>query len=357
MTMACLAALPDELQFILDQGCRILPGNDKKYCSFKNWPSLASDDPNQIAAWLEDRPASWLMQTGTRESGGSDRVVVEYDSERGRQWLADLHLPRTLTTESGRGSHLHYIAPPGDEIHSSQGNNGGLAPDVDVKGWHSVAVIPPSIHKNGRPYAYQRHPAVVLPDTLAQKMRDLWLVHNLPRPQAGHHDPAPFETARRYHGFRALNQSERERHRGLLRSAGKMRHHGADADQITTKLLAENIARCNPPNSPDEVIQLAHDVASRYEPFCGLDPLAEAWDKLNLCDAAHPRFKIIALARELAASHPIFLLPQLRLSELLHVPQTTVSRIIRTLIAERRLCRVGDFEPCDRAQRYTLLPP
>ncbi len=356
--MASAATLPDDLQFALDQGYRILPGNDRKYCPLTDWPRLASDDPNQIAEWLDESPASWLMQTGSRESGGSGRVVVEYDSAFGKQWLDDRKLPSTLSVMTGRGGHLHFIAPPGDEIHSSQGNHGGLAPDVDVKGWHSVAVLPPTIHKSGRPYRYDYHAAVVLPDIMAQAMRDLWLAHNPPPPDPQQrHDPAnaaAFDTDRRYYGFRAVNHGER--HPALLRSAGKMRRHGASADEITTKLLHENRTRCHPPKSPADVIQLARDVAARYAPAIGPDPLETAWFKLNLCDAAHPRAKIIAIARELATSHPTFLLPQLRLSALLRVPQTTLSRIIRSLVADHFLDRVGSYEPCESAQRYSLSP-
>lgn len=132
-------------------------------------PTLA-----EVDAWFDAQPdANVGMVTGAV----SNLVVVDVDpAHGGTASLAALvrsHAPLPVTTEArsgGGGRHL-YFAHPGGKVP----NRKGLVPGIDVRGDGGCIVAPPSLHPNGRRYAWVpgRAPNDVPPAALPPWLLDL----------------------------------------------------------------------------------------------------------------------------------------------------------------------------------------
>ncbi len=349
------------LKFALDQGFRILPVHGKKP-AIRAYPQLASNDPTVVEKWAgRFLSCNWAVLTGAE----SDDLVVDVDGPAGRESLAAIEakhdkLPVTLSVRTGRdggGRQLHYRWPVGRDLHSSAGK---IAPAIDIRAWHSLAIIPDSIHPTTlRRYEWENTgDRATLPEWFVQLIEQQWLQTSAPRnvverardnlePSVG---IAPRGDPRRY-GFRALLPGHRTN--GLLRVAGKLQRKGFPFDRIKDVLIAENLRRCRPPLPADKVGAIAKDIA-RYSPAIGPDPLDLAWSRLDLCAAASTSHKLRALARELQRSRPDspIVLPQARVATLLGVSQQFVSRLCRTLLADGFLRKVDDYIAKESAQTF-----
>ncbi len=105
------------------------------------------------ARFWRNYPVDNIAIATGRESG---IFVVEVDPHHGDD-VAELErrygaLPPTWTVRSGRGgSHFYFRYPPTGSIPNSSGK---LAPGVDVRGDHGVAVAVGSLHKSGNFYQW-----------------------------------------------------------------------------------------------------------------------------------------------------------------------------------------------------------
>lgn len=99
-------------------------------------------------------------------------VVLDVDPRHGGDASLDAleaeHGPLPATTRAltgGGGQHIFFRPPAGVEIRNSAGDNGGLAPGLDVRGTGGYIVAPPSLHASGRSYAWSvdHHPDDVPP--------------------------------------------------------------------------------------------------------------------------------------------------------------------------------------------------
>jgi hypothetical protein len=360
------------IQFALDQGLKIFPvSRASKKPIIKGWPEHATDDHTIIEDWVKRyRDCNWGIVTGDV----SNDVVIDIDGPEGRSSIADLEhkfgaLPRTLSVRTGRangGQQLHFLNPQNREIHSS---TKAIGEGVDVKGWHSLALIPDSIHpKTGRRYEWENHfDRVELPEPWAELIESTWLRKHPKKPETVSKEnvsasavaivPELTHHEARHFGFRTLLSGQRTN--GLLRSAGKLQRKGVSLDHITNTLLAENIRRCRPPLPVEKVLGIARDIVVRYSPVTDPDPLDLAWSRLNFCDAATTAFKIRTLALELQRSRPNspILLPQERLATLLDVDQKVVSRMCRNLITSGFMSKYSGYVPREKAQAYSVSIP
>jgi len=146
--------LPPEILEAVSRGWRVLPiRKGDKAPLVKDWPSVAATDIPQLEEWAIRFPAcNWGVATGP-ESGV---FVLDVDGSTGKASLQEIlqqgfELPETLTVLTGRGTHLYFQWPLGVRIRNSAGQ---LAVGLDIRVDRGCAVIPPSIHSNGRPYAY-----------------------------------------------------------------------------------------------------------------------------------------------------------------------------------------------------------
>jgi predicted P-loop ATPase len=144
---------------LAEQGYHVIPLNDS-VAILKDWPALASTDPEVISNWWRDFPEANIgIATGHKV------VVIDQDPRHGGvASLAKLEaqygkLPVTLTVVTpGGGRHYYFQQPVNFKIKNSIG---GLAEGIDVKGYHGYVGAPPSVRvATGKVYSFEVHPSV-----------------------------------------------------------------------------------------------------------------------------------------------------------------------------------------------------
>jgi hypothetical protein len=225
----------------------------------------ATTDPVQVRRWWAQWPdANLAIATGR----GAGLVVLDVDPRHGGdESLSALEscyqsLPETVESLTGGGGRHLLFAHPGHPV----GNQGGLAPGLDVRGDGGYIVAPPSLHTSGRRYAWEvmHHPD----DTLLAPL-PLWLLAVMRAAAAPAAPPAP--------GDGAL--AEGVRNVTLFRLACAMRRHGAPPAAIAVALAMTNQERCHPPLAPAEIQRIAGS-AARYQPAApgeGRGEFVDAW--------------------------------------------------------------------------------
>jgi len=245
------AELPEEVIAATRRGWRLLPIRQRdKIPLVDKWPEKATSDRSQLAAWDNAFPGcNWAVATGK----ASGVFVLDVDGDAGINTLLNHYqnssedLPDTLTVNTGRGSHLYFRWPSDHKVSNSAGK---LGVGLDIRGEGGYAVIPPSVHASGKPYAYVK---LDTPITDAPA----WILTAQDR-------PAPkLVTA-----TSATAVPQGRRNDELTRMAGFMRGKGFSQDAIVAALLEENMERCSPPLPQSEVSDIARSV-SRYAPGTG----------------------------------------------------------------------------------------
>jgi len=150
-------------QRLAESGCYVFPVRPRAKVPATARGCLdATRDPAAIRQWWTAQP-DFNIGLATGPSG---LLVVDLDGPEGlanwRELLA-AHpgTPPTLTARTGGGGfHLYYLAPPDRRLGNSAGK---IAPKLDSRGLGGYCLAPPSVHPNGRPYAWpaQQPPVMV----------------------------------------------------------------------------------------------------------------------------------------------------------------------------------------------------
>jgi len=215
---------------------------------------------------------------------GNGLLVLDVDGDEGEASLAALErkigpLPETVISFTGRGRHHFFKVSDGKPVPNSAST---LGPHLDIRGDGGYVLVEPSIHPNGRQYAWDvdHHP-----DDFPFAEAPGALLALLRAPAARPADP--WGTAD------TIAEGGRNQHLASL--AGTMRRKSADASVILAALRAENAKRCVPSLPDHEVRRIAESVA-RYgvaEPFA---PTTSA-GKLNGSDPDPPEIFNAALLK------------------------------------------------------------
>jgi hypothetical protein len=148
--------------------------------------------------------------------------------------------------------------------------------------------------------------------------------------------------------------SDGQRNDGLIRLGGYLRRKGWEYPAIEAELLHQNLRRCRPPLSDDEVQTIAKS-ASHYPPG-GPDPLEQAWQAIQgeTHDSRYEQF--VSLVCQLQRSRPgqPVALPLQRIAKLMGCHWTTVRgyRMDATKLGLMR--KVADPIPHRRAAQYQV---
>jgi hypothetical protein len=239
----------DQLSRLIARGWQLFPVTKLgKQPAISNWQQEATDDMEKLGVWSNNFPeCNWGAMTGPK----SHVFVLDVDGEPGAQALrdlqtADLTLPATLTTSTGRGFHLWFQWPTeGKLVRNSAGK---LAIGLDVRGLGGYVIVPPSVHSSHAAYKFvdESLPIATAPEWLLER-----LTQGITTP------PHP---ALRSDGI----IREGQRNSVLTSFAGAMRRKGMSASAIGAALSTENRQRCEPPLSETEIAQIAQSV-SRYD--------------------------------------------------------------------------------------------
>lgn len=162
-------------------------------------------------------------------------------------------LPMTSVAVTGSGG-MHYLYRTNrTNIHPSA--NAELGVDVRCDGGYIVA--PPSIHPNGRPYAWQDHPEDVPIATADGAVYDF--LDHIQR------NGGTDETRKDNGKFRLPEKiGKGERDKTLFRYASHLRAIGRSDAEILNAVMGANFMRCEPPMDSKDVQRVVKS-ACRYE--------------------------------------------------------------------------------------------
>ena len=221
------------------------------------WPATAhgckdaSLDPDVIRDWWTASPhAGIAVATGAK----SNCFVLDVDGLDGQHALDKLEaqhgeLPRTLTVITpNHGMHLYFRPPPGVTVRNSVGK---IAPGIDVRGEGGYVLAPPSVHPNGRRYAW----SVDSGDTIAAPASWLAISNSVS-------DRKPVE---HWQTLAATGADEGVRHCRIAQFAGYLLRRYVAPDVVLPLIHAWNEHRCRPPLPAEEITRIVTDLAAREE--------------------------------------------------------------------------------------------
>jgi hypothetical protein len=210
----------------------------------------------EIVAWFQRWPhANVAVVTGAV----SALIVLDIDPQHGgAESLARIErthgrLPETIEAVTGGGGRHLYFAHPGGIVRNAVGVEAG----IDVRGDGGCVVAPPSVHPNGKRYAWAHASA---PGKIALAKMPPWLLALLREDEwhGGHRREHWRDLARA--GVRSG-----ERNNTIASFAGHLLWHGVDPEVVLELMLAWNRSRCEPPLSDDEVARTIDSIVRLHE--------------------------------------------------------------------------------------------
>lgn len=231
-------------------------------------PIIAWRDAQQHAASAETID-SWFTRwpdanVGIVTGRVSGLVVVDVDAQHGGPAsvagveAARGPLPRTVEAQTGGGGRHLYYAHPGTPV----ANRVAIRPGIDLRGDGGCVVAPPSIHPNGRRYAWVAGcgPGEI---ALAALPAHFGAASIATRP-IGHS---------RLHWRRLVREGvgEGARNNTIASLTGHLLQRGVDLDVVAELMLAWNRTHCRPPLADAEVLRVVESIARLHERNAALE--------------------------------------------------------------------------------------
>lgn len=127
-----------------------------KVPAIKSWKEFQTrlPEPDEVSFWFRGgRPTPTGLGIVTGKL--SRLVVVDCDSQADAAfWLKKFPVSPFVVETGGGGIHLYYAMPDGDEVRNRANV---FRRKIDLRGEGGYATAPPSIHPNGKEYAWQMH--------------------------------------------------------------------------------------------------------------------------------------------------------------------------------------------------------
>jgi hypothetical protein len=229
----------DAVLRLAEQGFKLIPCRGKKPI-LDGWTTELSGDPQRLREWFADSRTNIGIVTGAV----SGVFVIDPDGKTGEKSLNRLEerrgkLPVTRTAITGKGRHL-YFKHPGQRIKNN--NTGKLGKKLDVRGDDGYVIAPPSIHPNGKQYAWvdETVPVAVAPD---------WLLSLLTA------EDVPSERIPKGERNPRLHAEVCELYKTYL------------PEDVLPHALAFNAQNCDPPLSDEKVKDIVERVALTHKPL------------------------------------------------------------------------------------------
>lgn len=257
MTDSPLATMADSARACAARGWSVIPMQARGKRPLLAWREfqqrIAGED--EVARWFKRWPDANLGIVTGRISG---IVVVDIDTRHGGPASVaeaeSRHGPLAATLEAatgGGGRHLYY-AHPG----TPTANRVGMLPGIDLRGDGGCVVAPPSVHPNGRRYAWVagRGPGDVALAPLPVHFGGAGVAS---RP-VGHP---------RGHWRRLVREGigEGARNNTVASLTGHLLQRGVDVEVVTELMLAWNRSHCRPPLHDTEVLRVVESIARLHE--------------------------------------------------------------------------------------------
>jgi hypothetical protein len=208
----------------------------------------ASCDPELIRYWWRQDPAyNVAVATGAL----SDIFVIDIDgmpAERAFEKLASEPLPASVEVITARGRHI-WLCHPGGIVPNSTNK---IAPGVDVRGDGGYVLAPPSLHPDGKRYAW----SIDSTDTVSEAPS--WLLEKVAAP--------PRTLATPPEQWRELASQpipEGRRNATLTRFAGHLLRRYVNIDIALLALRGVNQTFCAPPLPDTDVFKIVNSIAGK----------------------------------------------------------------------------------------------
>jgi Bifunctional DNA primase/polymerase, N-terminal/Primase C terminal 1 (PriCT-1) len=240
----------------LSRGWSVLPMEPRAKRPLVPWRMLQSKaaTASAVREWYRRRPGANVGIVTGRISG---LIVLDVDTYHGgADSLAALEsqhgeLPATLESRTGGGGRHLYFRHPGPATM----NRTGIRPGLDLRGDGGCVVAPPSIHPNGRRYAWVKSRS---PDDIAPAAPPQWLLA-VAAPVPKGHSRAHWRTLVRD------GVTEGQRNSSLASLAGHLLAHEVDLEVVRELLLCWSRVRCRPPLEDAEVARVVTSIAGMHQ--------------------------------------------------------------------------------------------
>lgn len=217
------------------------------------------------ASWKSLKPlliAQKLPNIALATGEISQVLCLDVDPRNGgretmKQLKEDLgKLPKTWKSKTGGGGyHLFFKMP---HVNISKDNHGKLLGNgVDVLGSGAYAVLPPSIHPNGKQYEWYEGLDNMTP---IAELPERWVQRIVSNQKPGHPIDKPL-VEQKTDTVGAIHEGSRNQK--LTQIGGKLQRSGLTEEELYSALIAINASRCVPPLSSDEVRKISQSL-SRY---------------------------------------------------------------------------------------------
>lgn len=227
-------------------GFRVMPLRERaKVPATAHGCKDATTDEDQIRRWWSLWPRANI---GIATGEGLVVVDIDNDSTKGKFGSESLHewegrwgaLPETVTCLTGSGGmHLYY------RVNGPFSNCAGILPDIDIRADGGYVVAPPSVHPNGRTYEWEADhdpsTAILKPVKAGSSLARLLSTRRKKTPQEAPNEPT------------AANIPEGRRTDALVSLVGTLVDAGLSREAIIEAVKAENLQKCVPPLSDDEL--------------------------------------------------------------------------------------------------------
>ncbi|HEX4612564.1 MAG TPA: bifunctional DNA primase/polymerase [Urbifossiella sp.] len=237
----------------------------------------ATTDPARLTAWADQyRGCNWLYVPGDGQlvldvdpRHGGDRTLAELLREHGP-------LPRTAEAGTGGGGvHYHFAAPAGLGVKTDLKGNPGL---TLAGGGRMGFVVPPCVHRSGKPYAWRTAPWDVAPavapawllavaetrSAVVKPPADAGAVQVAPPAASGSHVFVWAGGGLASHpGSTAKELGGEGRRPTLVTLVARELGRGRSADELEPEVLAW-AGRCTPPLDAGEALRQLRGMARRH---------------------------------------------------------------------------------------------
>jgi len=224
----------------------------------------------QRDAYSKKTGSDWCWEGLAIATGKTSGVfVLDSDGPEGEAQIKKYGAPHTWKVRTGKGYQRYYRLPEGIEIP----NKIRLLPEIDLKGERGIAVVPPSVHYNGKRYYWVNSPFdTPLADPPAWLINTLKLALGEGLTTEEEYSTIPQEVVNHLRNIKPKRSSggsggsahakgdpfqeeisPGQRNDTLFRKACYWRYLGFEEEEIYQKLLAYNGIYCDP-NAEGELL-------------------------------------------------------------------------------------------------------
>lgn len=256
------STLADAALWYVENGFAVFPlqGRDKRPAT-KNGLNDWTDNPEDVRKYWSDHPLANIGIVCGVPSGGLLVLDIDVDEETGENGLHTLYewerthgeLPETAVAVTGRGGLHYFYRTNRTNMHPFANRDMG----IDLRTDGSYVVAAPSVHPNGRAYAWQDPPDETPIAVADGNVYDL--IDHLQRNGGGD------ETRKDGGGFRLPDTIRKGERNGTLHSyACQLQRFGRSDEEIMATVMGANFLRCKPPLDSSEVAGIVKS-ALRYD--------------------------------------------------------------------------------------------